>query len=172
MAIGGRRVKLNAVNIASRRFVEYEKGIDMTRHGSANMIGQFFTAYVIAAIIFGAMDFVWLSNMADSLYRPVIGELMADEFHKAPAIAFYAIYLFGIVWFGIKPGLISGQWTDAALNGALFGAIAYATYDLTSQAVLKTWSTKISLFDITWGGFATGTTSALTAIIVLRFVKG
>ena len=132
---------------------------------------QYFVAYLVAAVIFGILDFLWLSNMASSLYRPVIGEIMADEFRKAPAAAFYFIYLFGIVWFGIKPALISGQWTTALLNGALFGGIAYATYDLTSQAVLKTWSTKITLYDIAWGTFATGTTAALTAYLILRFVK-
>ena len=132
---------------------------------------QYIAAYFIAAIIFGILDYLWLSNMAGTLYRPVIGEIMADEFRKAPAMIFYAIYLFGIVWFGIKPALASGQWTTALLNGALFGGIAYATYDLTSQAVLKVWSTKISLYDIAWGAFATGVTAALTAYLVLKFVK-
>ena len=132
---------------------------------------QFVIAYIIAAIIFGILDFLWLSNMANSLYRPVIGEIMADEFRKAPALAFYLIYLFGIIWFGVKPALANGQWTTALLNGALFGGIAYATYDLTSQAVLKVWSTKITLCDIAWGTFATGVTAALTAYLVLKFVK-
>ncbi|MEP3225784.1 MAG: DUF2177 family protein [Parasphingorhabdus sp.] len=132
---------------------------------------QFIIAYIIAAIIFGILDFLWLSNMANSLYRPVIGDIMADEFRKLPAMAFYLIYLFGIVWFGVKPALANGQWTTALLNGALFGGIAYATYDLTSQAVLKIWSTKITIVDIAWGTFATGVTAALTAYLVLRFVK-
>ncbi len=132
---------------------------------------QFVIAYIIAAVIFGILDFLWLSNMANSLYRPVIGEIMADEFRKAPALAFYLIYLFGIIWFGVKPALANGQWTTALLNGALFGGIAYATYDLTSQAVLKVWSTKITLYDIVWGTFATGVTAALTAYLVIRFVK-
>ncbi|MEO9634712.1 MAG: DUF2177 family protein [Parasphingorhabdus sp.] len=132
---------------------------------------QYIAAYVIAAIIFGILDYLWLSNMAGTLYRPVIGGIMADEFRKVPALAFYLIYLFGIVWFGIKPGLANGQWTTALLNGALFGGIAYATYDLTSQAVLKVWSTKISLYDIAWGTFATGVTAALTTYLLLRFMK-
>lgn len=132
---------------------------------------QFIIAYLIAAIIFGILDFLWLSNMAANLYRPVIGEIMADEFRKGPALAFYVIYLFGIVWFGVKPALASGTWTTALLNGALFGFIAYATFDLTSQAVMKVWSTKITLIDMAWGAFASGSTAALTALLVLRFVK-
>lgn len=132
---------------------------------------QFVIAYFVAAIIFGILDFLWLSNMSANLYRPVIGEIMADQFNKGPAIAFYAIYLFGIIWFGVRPALASGAWTSALLNGALFGFIAYATFDLTSQAILKVWSTKITLIDMAWGAFATGTTAALTAYLILRFVK-
>ncbi|MEZ5708425.1 MAG: DUF2177 family protein [Blastomonas sp.] len=134
------------------------------------MTSQYIAAYVVAALIFGLLDFLWLGNMAANLYRPVIGEIMADEFRKGPAFAFYAIYMFGIVWFAVRPALASGNWSDALINGVLFGAIAYATFDLTAQAVLKVWSTKLSLIDIAWGAFATGTASTLTAVILLRFL--
>ena len=132
---------------------------------------QYVAAYFIAAVIFGILDAVWLGNFAKSIYRPVIGELMADEFRKAPALVFYAIYLFGMLWFAVKPALQDGQWQTALLNGALLGFFCYATYDLTNQAVMKVWSTKLSVIDIAWGTFATGTTAALTALLVLKFFK-
>ena len=56
------------------------------------------------------------------------------------------------------------------LIGALFGFFAYATYDLTNQATLIVWSTRITLIDITWGTFIT----ALGATVggwVLRRMK-
>ncbi len=133
---------------------------------------QYLIAYVIAAIIFGVLDAIWLSNAAPSLYRPIIGDIMADQFRLAPALLFYFLYLCGMMWFALRPAFLDGQWTTALLNGALLGFFCYATFDLTSQAVFKTWSTKLTIIDIIWGTFATGTTSALTAILVLRFVKG
>ena len=54
-------------------------------------------------------------------------------------------------------------------NGALLGALCYATFDLTSQAVMKVWATKISMLDIMWGAFATGVTAAIAAFVTLKF---
>ncbi|QJB69324.1 DUF2177 family protein [Parasphingorhabdus halotolerans] len=134
-------------------------------------MAQYLIAYIIAAVIFGILDAIWLSNAAEKLYRPIIGDLMADQFRLAPALVFYALYLAGIMWFALRPALQDGQWTTALLNGALLGFFCYATYDLTNQAVMKVWTTKLSVIDIIWGTFATGTTAALTAFLVLRFVR-
>ena len=132
---------------------------------------KFVVAYVVAAIAFGILDSLWLRWAGPNLYRPVIGEIMADNFRVAPAAAFYLIYLAGMVYFAIRPGIESGNIGTALLNGALLGALCYATFDLTSQAVFKVWSTQISVMDIAWGAFATGTTSVIATYAVLRFFK-
>lgn len=132
---------------------------------------KFLIAYASAAVIFGILDAIWLRWAGENFYRPVIGEIMADEFRVAPAAAFYFLYLAGMVWFAIRPGLESGSVATALLNGVLLGALCYATYDLTSQAVLKVWATKISVIDILWGAFATGTASALATWVTLRFTS-
>ena len=125
-------------------------------------------AYVAAAVIFGALDAMWLNWAGPNLYRPTIGEIMADDFNVAAAGAFYFLYLAGLVWFAIRPGLTAGSVRVALLNGILLGALCYATFDLTSQAVFKVWSTKVTVLDIIWGAFATGTTSAIATLITLR----
>jgi uncharacterized membrane protein len=128
-------------------------------------------AYFCAAIVFGVMDALWLKWAGPNLYRPVIGEIMAKDFNVAAAGVFYVIYLAGMVWFAIRPGLESASVMTALINGALLGALCYATFDLTSQAVFKVWATKISVMDIMWGAFATGTTSAIATWITLRFTN-
>ncbi|MGB3795493.1 MAG: DUF2177 family protein, partial [Alteraurantiacibacter sp.] len=110
-------------------------------------------AYIAAAVAFGVLDAVWLRWAADNLYRPVIGSIMADDFRMGAAAAFYFIYIAGMVWFAIRPGLEAESVGTAMLNGALLGGLCYATFDLTSQAVLKVWSTQISLADMAWGAF-------------------
>ena len=129
---------------------------------------KFVVAYVVAAVAFGILDAIWLRWAGPNLYRPVIGEIMADEFRAAPAIAFYLIYLLGMVYFAIRPGLEAGSVVTAMLNGAMLGALCYATFDLTSQAVMKVWSTHISLMDIAWGAVATAAASAIATAITLR----
>lgn len=130
---------------------------------------KWIVAYIAAAVSFGVLDAFWLRWAAPNLYRPVIGEIMASEVRWGAAIAFYLIYIAGMVWFAIKPGLASGQVTTAVLNGALLGALCYATFDLTSQAVLKVWSTQISVMDIAWGAFATAVASGIACWATLKF---
>ncbi len=128
-------------------------------------------AYLVAAVAFGILDSVWLRWAGPNLYRPVIGEIMADDFRMVPAAVFYVAYLAGMVWFAIRPALESGQVTTAILNGALLGALCYATFDLTSQAVFKVWATHVSVADILWGTFATATASAIATWTTLKFAS-
>lgn len=127
-------------------------------------------AYGVAAVAFLALDIIWLRWASGNLYRPVIGELMAKNFNAAPAVAFYLIYIAGIIWFAVRPGIEAGAVQPAVLNGILLGALCYATFDLTNQAVMKVWSTQISVLDILWGAFVTGAASAIACLAVLRLL--
>ena len=132
---------------------------------------QYVIAYVIAAVVFGVLDSIWLRWAGPNLYRPVIGEIMADNFRVVPALVFYAVYLLGMVYFAIRPGLEANSVSTAVLNGAILGALCYATFDLTSQAVFKVWSTQISVMDIAWGATATAIASAVSCWAVLKFAS-
>ena len=50
--------------------------------------------------------------------------------------------------------------------GALFGALAYVTYDLTNYATLRTWSLQITVIDIAYGAAASGVTAVLATLLV------
>ncbi|RIV88956.1 DUF2177 family protein [Aurantiacibacter zhengii] len=128
-------------------------------------------AYIAAAVAFGALDAVYLRWATDNLYRPIIGSILADEFRMGAAIAFYLIYIAGMVWFAVKPGIEAGSVGTALLNGALLGGLCYATFDLTSQAVMKVWSTQLSLVDIAWGAFATAIAASVATWAALRFAS-
>ncbi len=132
---------------------------------------KWIVAYLAAGAVFGVLDALWLRWAGPNLYRPVIGEIMAAQFRVAPAAAFYLIYLAGMVWFAVRPGMESGQSGVALVNGALLGALCYATFDLTNQAVMKVWSTQISLIDIAWGAFATAIASAAAAWAALKIAS-
>jgi uncharacterized membrane protein len=122
----------------------------MNASASAYLIG-----YGVAAVVMLALDAVWLTTMADRFYRPLLGEMMLNGFRPAPAIVFYTLYVGGITVFALHPAFAASQWTTAAVHGALLGLFAYATYDLTNQATLKTWSTLVTLVDMAWGCFLT-----------------
>ena len=68
-------------------------------------MARYSLAVVSAAIIFGVLDAIWLSWAGPNLYEPTIGAIMAENFNVAAAGAFYVIYLAGMTWFAIRPGL-------------------------------------------------------------------
>ena len=125
-------------------------------------------AAITAALVFGALDAVWLSWAGPNFYRPRLGDILADSFRMMPALVFYAAYIAAIVWFAVRPGLSLGIGA-AALNGALLGEICYATYDLTNQATMRTWSTTVTVADIAWGAFATAVAAAAASFAVAKF---
>ena len=112
-------------------------------------------AFIFTAIVFLALDFVWLGFVAKDFYRTQIGALMLEKPLLGVAFTFYLLYAIGIVYFAVMPALETDSWVRAMTNGALLGLIAYATYDLTNLATLRGWSVKLSIVDLAWGTLVT-----------------
>jgi uncharacterized membrane protein len=121
-------------------------------------------AFLVAAVAFLALDAVWLTTMGPRLYRPLLGPLMRADPDLRAAAAFYVVYLAGLVRFAVLP---SRSERGALLQGAAFGFVAYATYDLTNQATLVKWSWQVTVVDLAWGSLA----SAVAAAIAWRFSR-
>jgi uncharacterized membrane protein len=113
-------------------------------------------AYVLTLIAFVAMDAVWLSTVGTSVYRPALGDILLPGFRLGPTLAFYPLYAVGLIAFAFVPALRAGSFVPALGDGVLFGALAYATYDLTNFATLRNWTLQVTLLDMGWGAFASG----------------
>ena len=123
--------------------------------------------YAATALVFVLMDFAWLSLAGPRVYG-AIGPLLSDKVDGGAAIAFYVIYMAGLTYFAIRPALASGRWRTATLSGALFGLVAYATYDLTNQATLRLWATSITIADMGWGMTVSAVASTLGSFAASR----
>lgn len=110
-------------------------------------------AYAAALTTLLIIDLPWLGIVAQPLYQQGIGHLMAPQFNLPAAIAFYLVYAAGLVYFAVQGarGL-----RHAALRGALFGFVAYATYDLTNLATLRDWPVWLAAMDMAWGAAVSG----------------
>ncbi|MDB5552323.1 MAG: putative transrane protein [Rhizobium sp.] len=126
-------------------------------------------AYVATLVVFVAVDFIWLSTMANVLYKPTMGDMLAPDFRLVPAVLFYLIYAAGLTFFAVRPSLQSLDLLIALFYGAAFGLVAYATYDLTNQATLKNWSTTLTIADIAWGALLSAIAAASGSWITQRF---
>lgn len=121
--------------------------------------------YAVAAVVFLAVDLVWLSLIADRLYDHFLGDLLADSPNAAAAVAFYAIFVAGLVYFVIAPAVAEHSARAALVRGAAFGFVTYATWDLTSLAVLEGFPVEIVPIDLAWGTFLAATVSTATYLV-------
>ncbi len=126
-------------------------------------------SYISSALIFVGIDFIWLSNMMPRLYQPVMGDILLAKPNLFAALAFYLIYPIGLVVFAILPAMSKSSLFFALQNGALYGFLTYATYDLTNHATLRNWSLSLTVFDMIWGSILSGLTSVLTFLIISKF---
>ena len=121
--------------------------------------------YIIALCIFLPIDLLWIGVVAKDFYRESMGALMSEKPRMDVGLIFYALFLVGLVIFGIRAGVVANDWKPALLYGALFGFFCYATYDLTCLAVMKDYPVKLALVDLAWGTIISGVTAALAVVI-------
>lgn len=132
---------------------------------------QYAILYLTILLPFCIMDAGWLTAIGAILYKPTLGDILLPTVKIGPAIAFYAFYPIGLMIFVALPALKSGSAMTAVLYGAAFGAIAYATYDLTNFATLRNWTLQITVFDICWGAIASAT-GATVGYSLTRTISG
>ena len=130
-----------------------------------------FGQYLVAAVVFLALDLVWLSLVAQGLYEHFLGDLLADSPNVAAAFAFYAIFVAGLVYFVIAPAVDEQSARTALVRGAAFGLITYATWDLTSLAVIEGFPVGIVPIDMAWGTFLAAAVSTTTYLLWSRLAE-
>ena len=122
----------------------------------------------IAFVLFLIIDFVWLSIAVKYIYKPALGSLLLNKPILSAALLFYVLYIFGLTFLILLPNLKDFQIFNAFWMGAIFGLVAYGTYDLTNLATIKGWSLKVTIIDLIWGGILTSTVSGLTIWIISK----
>lgn len=127
--------------------------------------------YLIALIVFFAIDILWLGFITKGFYRKNLSHLMAPKTNVIAAVIFYSVYVGGLMFFAINPALDKNSIMYALSVGALFGFMTYATYDMTNLATLRDWPIKITIIDIIWGTVLNAITASATFYIVKLFER-
>ncbi len=108
-------------------------------------------AYLGTALAMCALDFVWLAWLSPDIYQQALGSILLSTPRMVPVVLFYLIYVAGVVVFGVKRGLEADRVSVAAGYSALFGFVAYATYDLTNWATISVFNGELVVIDLAWG---------------------
>jgi uncharacterized membrane protein len=116
-----------------------------------------YTATLIALLV---VDLAYLATLGIKLFKNQLGPgVLREKPAISAAILFYLIYVAGVVFFAVLPNSSTGV-AAVALNGALFGFVGYATYDLTNMATLTRWTWLLVVLDMAWGSLVTAGAAA------------
>jgi uncharacterized membrane protein len=126
-------------------------------------------SFIASLAAMAVLDGLWLGLVARGFYRQQLGFLMAETPNWAAAVVFYLVYTVGVTVFVVQPAVDASSLGTAMWRGALFGLVAYATYDLTNMATVRGWPTLVTIVDLAWGvvltaAVALAATAAVTAL--------
>ena len=122
--------------------------------------GKLAALWAICTVVFFALDFTWLAIATSRVYQPYLGGLLAEQPKLGVAAFFYLLYVVGILALAVVPGVQGGSVLGALWRGALFGLLAYATYDLTNLSTIQGWPWQVSVIDMMWGTAVTTVVAA------------
>ena len=70
---------------------------------------DFIVNYILAAIVFVVIDSLWIGIIANKFYKKHMKKLLLDKPRLGPAALFYALYIFGLVYFVLDPVTDNGR---------------------------------------------------------------
>lgn len=126
--------------------------------------------YATTLAAFLVLDAAWLILYAGGLFTREVGALLKSRPDFAAAAIFYLIYAGGLVWLAVRPAIKDDSLATAAINGAVLGLTAYATFELTNLAILSGWSRTVAVVDMAWGTLASALAAVAGAYVARKFV--
>jgi uncharacterized membrane protein len=133
--------------------------------------GRIALGYASSLVVFLILDTGWITLVVSPLYKSQLGSIVLDKPSVLPAIAFYLLYMAGLVFFAVAPALRNESWLTALMYGALYGFFAYITYALTNLAVLRGWTGVVAASDVLWG-LAVSAITAAASYAITRWILG
>ena len=134
-------------------------------------LSSFVKLYGVALASFLVIDLIWLGVVARSFYQDQMGHLMRANVNWAAAVAFYLVFVAGIVVLAVRPAIERQSLAQAIILGALLGLVTYAAYDLTNLATLEGFPLTVALVDLVWGTVLCASVSAITYLAAGKFVR-
>ena len=125
-------------------------------------MNRYVLLYLATLFVLVPLDFLFLGIVAKDFFTSQVGNMLG-ELKLLPAVLFYLIYVVGVVIFVSSSP--SATWQTTLLFGALFGFFCYATFDLTSLALLRNWSWAVAAVDIGWGAVVTAVSSTAGLLV-------
>ena len=118
--------------------------------------------YIIAALVFTAIDAIYLSLMTNYFNNLVITiQGSPIKFRYLGAIATYAFLTFALYYYILSDN------SKTLLDAFILGLVIYGVYEFTNYTLLSGWNIETVIIDTSWGGIL----FVLTTIISRQIYK-
>jgi uncharacterized membrane protein len=120
--------------------------------------------------LFLVIDYLWLGVIMSKFYKTELGSLARVQGDAlAPVIwaaaVVYVLIPLGIVLFVLPRVSPDHLIASALMWGFIYGIVLYGVYDMTNYSLVSSWSLRMSLVDILWGGSINAVASCLAALL-------
>lgn len=123
--------------------------------------------FITALLSLAVLDGLMLTFVLLPFYQGKLAHLLSGKVTWSAAVLFYLCFTAGFTYLILLPAT-QQQWGlgKTALTCAVFGAVCYATYDLTNQATLKDWPWAVTVVDIAWGATLCAAIGLITRFVL------
>lgn len=132
---------------------------------------QTLQTYGIGLGTFLLLNTIWLNIAAKDLYQRSLGSYLAPEPNILVTLLFSIVFVAALMYFVIWPARKLKDISSALLRAAIFGAICYATLNLTNLANLRDWPAMLVVIDIVWGSVLTTAVTGITLNLLQSLKK-
>lgn len=122
--------------------------------------------YPVTLAVLVGLDALYLGVFAKDFFAAQVGDMLGDV-RPLAAVLFYLVYVAGVLIFVSGPAAATTRST--LFHGALFGLFCYATFELTSLAMLRHWTWPVAVVDMSWGVIVTAI-SATAGLLVANWL--
>lgn len=127
---------------------------------------KIFLLFLVTAVLYASLDLLFINLFAKQFIQRQVGWLLAPAPDWKAGVLFYLIFTAGVLYFCVLPAQSAGR---ALQNGAFFGLVTYATYELVNRALLDKWTWALVWVDLAWGIFIGGAVSWASWVLAERF---
>ncbi len=107
---------------------------------------------LIALVIYVTFDTVWVGVIATNFYKSKLGHVISSKIKLIPALIFYVVFIYGLVFFVIEPAISEDVIIGRLISlSATYGLVTYGAFNLLSKSTIKDWPTVITFLNILGG---------------------
>lgn len=127
---------------------------------SLSLAASIFLVFLPSFVVFVILDVLFISFVAGPMFKAALGDIVRPVPDLVSGLAAWAVIVGAVQALALPRS--KGQGSLVALSqGAMVGFFLYATYELTQQSVISTWSWSIVATDTVWGSSCCAVTCLL-----------